>query len=182
MERRIFLMVAAGAALAPGLAMAGEATQQEVSLSAEVAAPPDEVWQTIGDFQDMSWHPVVHSTTGANGSDIGATRVLTLAAQDGPTIAEVLDAYDAGKMSYSYRITDVAMEVLPVTEYVSQLGVQARVGGGSLIEWRGAFRRADASNDPPAGLDDAAAIAAITGVYQAGLDALVEKFGVPPGN
>ena len=52
-------------------------------------------------------------------------------------------------------------------------------GGGSVVEWRGAFYRGYPNNDPPPELSDEAAIAAVTGVYQAGLDALVEKFGAP---
>ena len=51
------------------------------------------------------------------------------------------------------------------------------MGGGSLIEWRGAFYRGYPNNDPPPELNDEAAIAAVTGVYQAGLDALTEEFG-----
>jgi hypothetical protein len=33
------------------------------------------------------------------------------------------------------------------------------------------------NNGPPAGQDDDAAIAAVEGVYQAGFDALAERFG-----
>jgi len=33
------------------------------------------------------------------------------------------------------------------------------------------------NNDPPPELNDEAALAAVTGVYQAGLDALVQRFG-----
>ena len=127
----------------------------------------------------MSWHPAVHSTTGEGGNDIDATRQLVLGAEGGPTIDEVLYKYSAEKMSYSYRITAVKVEVLPVTNYSSHLTVKPRDGGGTLVEWRGAFYRGYPNNDPPEELNDAAAIAAVTGVYQAGLDALVERFGAP---
>jgi hypothetical protein len=179
MNRRGLLIFAMVAALVPGLAAADGPTLQNVALTVEVAAVPAEVWNVIGDFQDMSWHPVVYATAGENANQADATRILTLGAADGPTILEALDSYDAESMAYSYRITDVAAEVLPVTNYTSRLSVAPRDGGGSLIEWRGAFYRADPGNDPVAGLDDAAAIAAITGVYQAGLDALIQRFGVP---
>ena len=76
----------------------------------------------------------------------------------------------------SREITDVAVEVLPVTNYSSHLTVKP-IEGGSLIEWRGAFYRGYPNNDPPEDLNDAAAIAAVTGVYKAGLDALTERFG-----
>lgn len=179
MKKRTFLAACAALSLLPGAALAHGPTRQKVSLTAEVAADPALVWARIGDFQDMSWHPVVFATAGENGNEVDATRVLTLGAADGPTISEILYKYDADKMTYSYRITDVAVEVLPVTNYSSHLTVMPRNGGGSVIEWRGAFYRGYPNNDPPEELNDEAAIAAVTGVYQAGLDALVEEFGAP---
>ncbi len=152
-------------------------TRQKVTLTTEVAAPPAEVWAVIGNFQDMSWLPPVFSTTGEGGNDIDATRVLTLGAEDGPTVSEVLYKFSDEKMSYSYRITEVDVAVLPVTNYSSHLTVKPTDGGGSLIEWRGAFYRGYPNNDPPAELNDEAAIAAVTGVYTAGLDALTARFG-----
>lgn len=179
MKRRNILIGAALAAVLPGLALAHGPTRQKVTLTAEVAASPAEVWAGIGNFQDMSWHPAVHSSTGENGNAIDATRVLTLGAADGPTISEILYKFSDEKMSYSYRITDVKVEVLPVTNYSSHLTVKSAANGGALIEWRGAFYRGYPNNDPPENLNDAAAVAAVTGVYQAGLDALVERFGAP---
>lgn len=161
----------------PGLALAHGPSRQKVTLSVDVAAAPADVWAVIGNFQDMSWHPAVFSTTGEGGNEIDATRVLTLGAEGGPTISEVLYKYDAEKMSYSYRITDVKVEVLPVTNYSSHLTVTPTATGGSHVEWRGAFYRGYPNNDPPAELNDEAAIAAVTGVYQAGLDALAARFG-----
>jgi carbon monoxide dehydrogenase subunit G len=178
MIRRTLLATMA-LALMPGFALAHGPTRQKVTVTAEVAADPATVWAAIGNFQDMSWHPAVHSSTGENGNAIDATRILTLGEDGGPTIAEVLYKFSDEKMSYSYRITDVAVETLPVTNYSSHLTVKPTDGGGSLIEWRGAFYRGYPNNDPPEHLNDEAAIAAVTGVYQAGLDALVEKFGAP---
>jgi hypothetical protein len=163
--------------LLPGLAFAHGPSRQKVTLSVDVAAAPADVWAVIGNFQDMSWHPAVFSSTGEGGNNIDATRVLTLGQEGGPTISEQLYKYDAEKMSYSYRITDVKVEVLPVTNYSSHLTVTPGASGGSHIEWRGAFYRGFPNNDPPPELNDDAAIAAVTGVYQAGLDALVKRFG-----
>lgn len=179
MKRRTLMAAAALLALAPSLAAAHGPTRQKVTLTTEVAAEPEEVWAVIGNFQDMSWHPAVFSTTGENDNEIDATRVLTLGEEGGPTISEVLYKYDAEKMTYSYRITDVLVEVFPVTNYSSHLTVKPRDGGGSLVEWRGAFYRGYPNNDPPENLNDEAAIAAVTSVYQAGLDLLVERFGAP---
>ncbi|WP_132544186.1 SRPBCC family protein [Rhodovulum euryhalinum] len=161
------------------MALAHGPTRQKVTLSADLAAPPAEVWAAIGDFQDMGWHPAIHATTGEGGNAIDATRVLTLGQDGGPTISEQLYKYDADKMTYSYRITDVAVDVLPVTNYSSHLTVKPRPDGGSVVEWRGAFYRGYPNNDPPPDLNDEAAIKAVTAVYQAGLDALAKRFGTP---
>lgn len=177
MKRRTFAAAALAAVVLPGLAFAHGPTRQKVTLTTEVAAEPDAVWAVIGDFQDFSWHPAVHATTGEGGNAIDATRVLTLGAADGPTISELLYKYDPAKMTYSYRITEVAVETLPVTNYSAHLTVKPRDGGGSVVEWRGAFYRGFPNNDPPEHLNDEAAIAAVSSVYQAGLDALVERFG-----
>ncbi|MEC9196116.1 MAG: SRPBCC family protein [Pseudomonadota bacterium] len=178
MKRRHFLAAAVLAAL-PGIALAHGPSRQKVTLTADVAADPAAVWEAIGNFQDMSWHPAVFSTEGTGGNDIDATRHLVLGQEGGPTIDEVLYKYDAAKMTYSYRITDVLVDVLPVTNYSSHLTVKPRAAGGSTVEWRGAFYRGYPNNDPPPELNDEAAVAAVTGVYQAGLDALVERFGAP---
>ena len=162
--------------IVPAMALAHGPTRQKVTLTAEIPAPPAEVWAVIGNFQDMSWHPAVHSSTGENGNNIDATRVLTLGAEGGPTISEILYKYSADTMSYSYRITDVLVEVLPVTNYSSHLTVKPLDNGNSLVEWRGAFYRGFPNNDPPPELNDEAAVAAVTGIYQAGLDALVARF------
>ncbi len=172
------LMIALGfvAALTPIVAQAHGPTRQKIVITQEVAAPPEKVWARIGDFQDMSWHPAVHSTKGKKGNDIDATRVLTLGAEDGPTISEVLYKYKEEKRSYSYRITAVEVDVLPVTNYSSHLTVKEGKDGGSLVEWKGAFYRGYPNNDPPENLNDEAAVAAVTGVYEAGLEALAAEF------
>ncbi|MBE0454417.1 MAG: SRPBCC family protein [Roseovarius sp.] len=178
MKRRT-LMLAGALMLLPGLALAHGPTRQKVTVTTELAAEPAEVWAAIGNFQDMGWHPAVHSSTGERGNEIDATRRLVLGGEDGPTIDEELYKYDADQMTYSYRITDVDVAVLPVTNYSSHLTVKPREGGGSVVEWRGAFYRGYPNNDPPAELNDEAAIAAVTGAYEAGMQALVARFGAP---
>lgn len=171
-----FLIVMIGVMI-PAMVLAHGPTRQKITLTTDVAASPAEVWEVIGNFQDMSWHPAVYETAGERGNEIDATRVLTLGEAGGPTISEILYKFSDEKMSYSYRITDVLVEVLPVTNYSSHLTVKPLDDGGSQIEWRGAFYRGYPNNDPPPELNDEAAIAAVTGVYQAGLDALAARFG-----
>jgi carbon monoxide dehydrogenase subunit G len=166
------MLVAAALVAAPLAADAHGPSRQKVTETVEIAVPPEKVWARIGNFQDMSWHPAVHSSTGEGGNAIDATRVLTLGAADGPTIAEVLYKHDDVKRTYSYRITEVEVTTLPVTNYSAHLTVKDGANGGSLVEWRGAFYRGFPNNDPPPELSDEAAVEGVTAVYRTGLDAL----------
>ena len=177
------LALALGATLAlAGAAAAHGPSRQKAEATVLLNATPDEVWQVIGKFDDMSWHPAVASTEmtpeGAP-ADVPdeSTRILHLKAESGdPTITEQLMAIDPAKRMYKYMITDVAVEVLPVTNYSSTLMVNDKDGKAEVV-WRGGFYRGFPNNDPPPEQNDDAAVAAVNGVYQAGIDALVERFG-----
>jgi len=147
-------------------------TRQKVTETVEINAPLDKVWETIGNFQDMSWHPAVEKVEGTGGNEADATRILTL--KGGGTIAEKLVQNDPAKKLYKYEITDVDVKVLPVNNYSSSISVKGE-GDKSTVEWRGAFYRGFMNNDPPPELNDEAAKKAVTGVYRGGLDALKEK-------
>ncbi|MEM7238482.1 MAG: SRPBCC family protein, partial [Pseudomonadota bacterium] len=99
----------------PLTASAHGPTRQKITETVEIAAPPEKVWSVIGNFQDMSWHPAIFSTEGNGSNEIDATRKLTLGEAGGPVIDEVLYKFSDEKRSYSYRITAVKVEVLPVT-------------------------------------------------------------------
>ncbi len=166
--------VVAGAMLVTGALEAHGPTRQKVRESVEIYAPPQKIWGVIGSFQDMSWLPGVEKTEGANGDQIEATRRLTL--KGGATVDEVLNKYDAAERTYSYRITSVDVKVLPVTNYSSTISVlPGSSDNTSVVEWRGAFYRGYPNNDPPPELSDEAAVAAVTALYRAGLDALKKK-------
>lgn len=154
--------------LLPSLANAHGPTRKKLTKSIEINAPAAKVWDIIGNFQDMSWHPAVKKTTGQGGNETDATRVLDLGG--GATIDELLHKYDAKKMSYSYRISKVDVAVLPVNNYSATLSVEETGDGKSTVFWKGAFYRGYMLNDPPAELNEEAAIAAVTKVYEAGLD------------
>ncbi|MEO1280842.1 MAG: SRPBCC family protein [Pseudomonadota bacterium] len=157
------------AAVLPTFAEAHGPTRQKVKETIEINAPVDKVWAAIGNFQDMSWHPAVEKTEGEGGNEPGATRTLTL--KGGAPVEEILDRYSAENRMLKYRITKVAVEAIPVTNYSSTLSAED-AGGKTLVTWRGAFYRGYPNNDPPENLNDAAAIKAVTGIYQAGLTAL----------
>jgi hypothetical protein len=168
MKRAIALVIAILVAYT-GIVSAHGPTRKKVVITKEIAAPPEEVWGIVQDFQDMSWHPAVAKTEGDGGSAPGATRTLTLG--NGGEIHEQLEKYDAEKHSYFYRIVDVDVKVLPVTNYSSWLSVKPS-DAGSTVTWKGAFYRGYPNNDPPPELSDQAAIDAVTGVYESGLDNL----------
>jgi polyketide cyclase/dehydrase/lipid transport protein len=170
-------LTAAGAAaltVAFAPAWAHGPTRQKVRESIEINAAPAKVWAAIGNFQDMSWLPPVTKTEGEKGNEIGATRRLTLTG--GASVDEELYKFDAAAMTYSYRITTVDVKVLPVTNYSSTLTVAPSADGKSAtLEWAGAFYRGFPNNDPPPDLSDEAAVKAVKGLYQAGLEALKKK-------
>jgi hypothetical protein len=158
-----------------GAAWAHGPTRQKVNETIDIKAPPDKVWAVIGNFQDMSWHPAVKKTTGEGGNtpDV-AKRHLDLGG--GAALNEELYKYDGEKHSYSYRIPTVDVKVLPVNNYSSTLEVlPGEDGKTSKVAWHGAFYRGYMNNDPPAELNDEAAIKAVSGVYKGGLEALKKK-------
>ena len=147
-------------------------TRKKVIVDKEIAAPPEKVWAIVQDFHDMSWLPVVDRTEGDGGNEPGAIRTLILV--DGAKVQEKLEKYDAEGRSYFYRITDVDVKVLPVTNYSSWINVKP-TDGGSVISWKGAFYRGYPNNDPPPELSDEAAVDAVTGLYEAGLDSVKQR-------
>lgn len=165
----VLLVFAASAADAHG------PTRQKVTRTVALAAPPAAVWALVKDFGNMGWHPAVAKTAAEGGNAVGATRTLEL--QGGGAIKEVLEKYQDDAMSYSYRITDVSIDVLPVANYSSTITVKPE-SDGSVVEWRGAFYRGYMNNDPPEKYNDAAAVKAVSAVYEGGLanlKALAEK-------
>jgi hypothetical protein len=149
-------------------------SRQKITETIQIDAPPAKVWATIADFHDMSWLPGVAKTSGDGGNEPDAAkRQLTL--DGGATIDESLYKYDAGAMSYSYRIDNVDVKVLPVNSYSSTIAVLPAEDGKSTVEWRAAFYRGYPDNDPPPELNDEAALKAVGKVYRAGLESLKKK-------
>ena len=156
------------------LVTANGPTQQKVTEKITINAPPEEVWNVVKNFHDMSWHPAIKDTTGEGGNEPGAKRALIL----GPDVEihEVLEKYIEADKKFFYRITDVDVKVLPVRNYSSWIMVRAAEGGGTEVEWKGTFYRGFENNDPPPELNDEAAINAVTGVYKGGLENLKKLF------
>ncbi len=158
------LMLAACAALA--LTQAAYAV--EVNETVDTSASPKAVWTLVGKFEGIvNWLPGVASSPADKGSKVGSVRVITLKAPGDPTVTETLTAHKGH--SYSYKIDKVDPKVLPVTDYTSTISV-TKTATGSTMTWHGSFTAA--------GMDDAAASKAVSGLYRSGLDnvkTLVEK-------
>jgi hypothetical protein len=170
------LVVAALSILSAGLASAPAVahgpSRQKVAEKIEIAAPADKVWEIVGNFQDLNWHPAVAKTEGTGGNETGAKRTLTL--KSGGVIEESVTKYDPAGKTISYKIDNVDVKVLPVNNYASTISVKDD-GGKTIVEWKGAFYRGFMNNDPPPELSDEAAIKAVTAVYTSGLEALKAK-------
>jgi hypothetical protein len=147
-------------------------SRQKVTKEVVVNAPASKVWSIIDNFCAIEdWHPAVfHADCDCStGTTVGATRVLTIAQEGGPKIHEELQKFDAEKMTLKYKISKTDNAVIPVTTYSAFLSVTANEDGTSTVKWRGGFYRAYPNNDPPAELNDEAAVKAVSAVYEAGL-------------
>ncbi|OED38197.1 hypothetical protein AB833_20705 [Chromatiales bacterium (ex Bugula neritina AB1)] len=154
-------------------------TRQKVTETVAINAPAAEVWAMIKDFGNAhTWLPMVESTEIEGGNEPGAMRVLTLG--PGIKVYETLKKYSEEKMRYTYRIPNETHDVaiLPVNNYSSTVSVKAN-GDTSVVTWKGAFYRGYPNNDPPPELNDEAAVAAVTGLYQAGLAHLKKIIEAP---
>ncbi len=164
--RRIAQALALGvAALTTLPSSAHGPTRQKVVESVTINAPPAVVWARVKNFDALKdWHPAVEESPATQGNEVGSVRTLKL--KGGGQMIETIERYDDAGMKYSYRGKDGG--ALPVSNYTSTIAVTGE-GNQSVVEWRGAFYRGHPGNEPPPELNDDAAVAAITGVYQGGL-------------
>lgn len=142
----------------------GAAGAIEVQRSAEVPAAPEEVWSEIGAVCSIAdWHPVIESCVEEQ-DDRTLYRVLQTT--DGGILREqMLEISDQARF-YTYSILE---SPLPVRGYVSTLSV----GPGddperSVVIWQSDFSSVGIGDEDAAGI--------IAGIYDAGLQALAERF------
>ncbi len=168
MSRRLLLALCC---VLPLAAAAHGPSRQKVELDTTVKAPAAKVWALIADFCSIEkWHPGVARCEGTGGNSVGAVRKLHVGKVDGPVIVEQLMIHDPEKRMYKYKITETDVSVLPVATYASFLSVADHGDGTSKVTWKGAFYRSWGKFNPPADQNDEAAVKAVTGTYQAGLD------------
>ncbi len=133
----------------------------DAHYSKDTPASPAKAWAAIGDFCGiLTWHPALEKCELSNKD--GAT-LRTLHLKGGGTILEKLIEQNDKTMTQTYVILE---GVLPVANYKSTLKVVPK-GDAATYDWSGRF---DAK-----GADDVEAKKVITGVYTAGVDALVSK-------
>ena len=163
----------AALALIPVAALAHGPSRQKVEKEIEINASAEAVWKALkGICSIHDWHPAVAACE-SKGDGKGATRVLTLEkAGSGKTIKEEFTMFDEEKMTFKYKITDVAADVLPVNSYAAQMQVIPEGAGKSKVIWKAGFYRYFTQNDPPPGQDEKAANDAVNGVFDAGLPGL----------
>lgn len=134
-----------------------------LSRSVEVNGTPDQVWSQIGGFCSIrDWHPAIGSCT----EDGKTPPTRTLVTRDGKaTFVEFQTAVSQEKHLYGYTFVS---SPLPVTNYKSILKVSAKGRGRSQVTWSGDYT-------PDAGKEKDAD-AALSGIYEGGLDAIKAKF------
>ncbi len=115
-------------------------THQAIDLDAS----PDNVWQAIRDFHNMSWAPNVISNLekvgDKAGDEIGAGRVLN------GMFHETLITLDDDAKTFTYSIDDGPSPVSKddVKNYVGSVSVHAAgQGDGTHVEWSSAWQDND---------------------------------------
>ena len=158
--KNLVMPICALALLSAGVSSASAAT---LSRSVDVNGTPAAVWSMIGPFCAIKdWLPPI----GACSEDGKTPPTRTLVTKDGKaTFVELETARSEAKYTYSYSFTS---SPLPVTNYRSTIVVVAKRPGVSTVTW-------SATYTPAAGkVKDASD--ALNGVYEAGLDAIKNKF------
>jgi len=139
------------------------ASAASLSRSVEVDGTPAQIWSEIGDFCAIrDWHPAICSCT----EDGKTPPTRTLVTKDGKaTFVEFQTTTNREKHLYGYTFVS---SPLPVTHYKSILKVSAKGRGRSQITWSGHYT-------PDAGKEKDAD-AALTDIYESGLEAIKAKF------
>jgi hypothetical protein len=136
-----------------------------------IDAPPEKVWDAVSDFARYGWLPGVVSieASGANAPE-KAKRKLVMA--DGGVVEETLIRWDAERMTLAWHRDHDDVKRLPAINYMTHVTVKPVGDGKTLAEWKGRFYRGHPFNDPPPGLDDDTALAAVAALHRANLAAL----------
>ena len=139
----------------------------QVLVTAEVAAPADEIWKLVGRFDRLGeWHPLVAHCDARSGNK-GAVRRSRLV--DGGTIEDRLEHLSDEERVCLYSVVS---SPLPVANWVAEIRIRERPDGISCIEW--------SCNFTPLRAREIDAVKAIQDLYQSGLDGLQRLYGGAP--
>ncbi len=177
--KKLTLLLSLGTFMFTSVASAHGPVRQKLEQEITINAPAAKVWNIIKEYNDLSWLPVVKGVTATGGNEKGASRTLNL--KNGGTITEELKKYDAAKMSYDYKITDMSsthtivhsgveekVPVFPVDNYAATIKVEDK-DGLSVVSWKTGYYRAYMNNNPPAEMNEEAANSAVSAVLKEGL-------------
>ena len=137
----------------------------KVSMSVNLPASADKVWDLIGGFNALpNWHPAIEKSE-VEGEGKGSVRTLHLVG--GGTITERLVQLDDAGRVYSYSILS---SPLPIANYTGTIRLKESAdGSGCTLEWESDFEAA--------GAPEGDAVQVVQGIYQAGFDNLKKMFG-----
>ncbi|NOT14279.1 MAG: SRPBCC family protein [Methylotenera sp.] len=157
----------------PLLAIACGPSPQKVSKEITIHAEPATVWAMVRDFGAMQkWHPDVLVSKLENKPDTEgkAANFRTLTLKNGGSITEKQRETQAEEMKLGVVMIegDIA-----VSSYSDAISVKpSQVAGETVVTWVGRFNNKANAMQAPAGQDNAAAIAAVSAHYGAGLQGL----------
>lgn len=142
----------------------------EVYTSSVIGAPADRIWTAIRDFNGLpSWHPLIAESrieAGQPADQVGCVRAFRL--KDGGFIREKLLGLSDFELSVTYAILESPMGV---EDYVATLKLTPITDGArTFAEWSAEF-------GCPANREQELIELIGNGVFQAGFDALKERFG-----
>lgn len=159
--------------LVPSLVFAHGPARQKALVNIEVDAAPEKVWAIVSDFCSIpEWNSMVKTCSASQGSEKGSIR--TIEYDTGEKVTEKLFKNDAANMKLLYAMEQLEkgriMKGLPIATLSTTITVKlADDGASSVVQMKGAFYRAFPGPTPPEDQTDAAAIAAVTTLYETGL-------------
>ena len=141
--------------------LATSAMALEVKVAKDSPAPPEAAWAAIGDWCGIaSWHPAIEK---CDPSVKDGANFRNLFLKGGGEVFEKQLTFDKAKMTYSYTIEK---SPLPIQNYSAVMAVTPK-DKGSTISWTAKFDSKGASDEE--------AVKTITGIFEAGVGALVTK-------
>jgi hypothetical protein len=162
------------AALLPSIAFSHGPSRKKEVTTIEINAPADKVWEIVGNYRDMGWHPAIAKTEADAGELKKEVSKRKLTFKSGAVFTDTLTRYEPENRTIAFLTNDEDLKTLPVEGYSSTFTV-VDDAGKSKVEWKGAFYRGYMNNDPPPELSDNAAMKAVSAFQKEGLEALKAK-------